>query len=502
MSILHSQLALFGKIDELVMNATKPETVAIVEKLLPGTTGIGQQGWYGELRQFLSRPELARDADGNPRSGELEFPDYVQAVGELTAPTISGEGGLSPAAKAKSLFAATILSKVAESEGISLPPTGPTEEVTDPLEAVLPSVTREFSGQIPGIESPEALILAFRQLNSREEYQQFTKELVEFGALDPEVGLQNPVCTGSLGKIGGEFCTILGTSWDTPYTLAQLSRVVDPRNWPNLCDFFVGMELRQTQANDRRRGWTRVLEVVSGDKTQWNMRTSLRYWKGETPDGGIYINYDLDVPRENDDPLVQIDAGYIWVTPIPNDPDDRVRLRTRKQVRIKGLSPTATGALGCVMGWSDAMTQMFGEQVTDAVANRVPFPPLSTDPGPDQGNSQSQTALQSPDAQILAAAEEVELPVKWRAAMVENVRKQLIGSPDPTTGAGTGGIDLASSLAKDFLTRWMDGMDVNDVHQFGERVGRDVTKYATDMFKGAAATVRPPSDKTPTGGNV
>ena len=65
MTKLHAQMALLGSIDEVVRNSTNPETVATIEKLLPGTTGVGQQGWFRELQHFLNRPELKpRDKNG------------------------------------------------------------------------------------------------------------------------------------------------------------------------------------------------------------------------------------------------------------------------------------------------------------------------------------------------------------------------------------------------------------------------------------------------------
>ena len=58
------------------------------------------------------------------------------------------------------------------------------------------------------------------------------------------------------------------------------------------------------------RGWNRVLERVSSDPTVWELRTALRYWKGKTtPDGGYYINYDLDNDRSGDCMMVQVDAA-------------------------------------------------------------------------------------------------------------------------------------------------------------------------------------------------
>src|SRR6476661_9470221 len=76
MGKLHSQLALFGSIDDEVVRRNDPRTSAIVEKFLPGTTGYGQRGWFGELRTFINR--LAGTS--------VEFPSREEALLDLADP--------------------------------------------------------------------------------------------------------------------------------------------------------------------------------------------------------------------------------------------------------------------------------------------------------------------------------------------------------------------------------------------------------------------------------
>ena len=95
MTKLHAQMALLGSIDEVVRNTTNPETVATIEKLLPGTTGVGQQGWFRELKHFLNRPEL-KPLDENGIAVEdsepVTFPDLRQALVEVsTEPLAEGD---------------------------------------------------------------------------------------------------------------------------------------------------------------------------------------------------------------------------------------------------------------------------------------------------------------------------------------------------------------------------------------------------------------------------
>lgn len=77
MGKLHSQLALFGSIDELVVERDDPETTATVEKFLPGTTGPRQRGWYGELKELMNRHSIT----GDP----VHFPSREEALADLTS---------------------------------------------------------------------------------------------------------------------------------------------------------------------------------------------------------------------------------------------------------------------------------------------------------------------------------------------------------------------------------------------------------------------------------
>src|SRR5436305_327664 len=85
MSKLHAQMALLGTIDEVVERSENPATPKIVESFLPGTTGVGQRGWYRELKRFLSRDELApRDRAGEiTRAAPVFLPGIDDAVSEL-----------------------------------------------------------------------------------------------------------------------------------------------------------------------------------------------------------------------------------------------------------------------------------------------------------------------------------------------------------------------------------------------------------------------------------
>lgn len=523
MSKLHAQMALLGTIDEVAVHANNPDTVRLIEEFLPGTTAIGQQGWYRELKHFLSRKELrprAEDGSVIERDGPVTFPSLADAIDELRTDA-APEDRPSPAVRSRTLFAATILSKAAELEK-DWNPRGahhesPLEIAPDALDALLPVIapgvkgskipTRGLGKSTASTGDPiEDLKISLRSTTSRGDYLSYTRAIANArdAAMDSETKdvMKRPVvCTGSLREIDGKFATVLTTNWDPPLRLSQIAELIDPHNWPLLCDFFVSMKDQDPIDPDRSRGWARILESVSGDETQWQMHTALRFWNGASkPGDGIFVNYDLDEPRVDDCGLLEVDAGYLWATPINGTgPDPVVKIRTSKQVRIRGVSATATAALACGFGWGDAMSQMFTSGVDAAPDGRVAltaFAPSKETAAPAADANQS--ALQRPvggeqsDAEIAADAEKVELPTGWRKAIIEAMRLQM-----------TQGIDTAATLGSDFAVRWSDGegFSLEDVKAFGGRFGTELTDYATGVFKEAAAALQPQSDGAAPGGN-
>ncbi|WP_319457902.1 MULTISPECIES: hypothetical protein [unclassified Mycobacterium] len=508
MSKLHAQMALLGTIDEVVRHATNGDTVKLVEAFLPGTTGIGQQGWYRELKHFLSRDELfPRDENGDVvrREGPVIFPTYAQAINELAAAPSPDELPASPAVRSRSMFAATILSIASEYEGGRLPLEGvdpASEGAPDALDALIPTIAprvKESTVPTRGLDKSsdssgdpaQDLKISLRDVRSRADYLSYVNSVARardvFVDPDTKDVLSRPaVCTGSLRKLEGKFCTVLTTSWDTPFRLSQIAKIIDPHNWPDMCDFFVSMSEQDPIQPDRTRGWTRLLESVSGDETQWQMRTALRFWNGIAPPGdGIFVNYDLDdPPRVKDCGLLEVDAGYLWASPISGTgPDPVVKIRTAKQVRIRGVSPTATAALACGFGWGDAMSQMFSSGVEHPPHDPTPFAPSTETAAPAADVSQS--ATQRP-------AEEVELLPGWRKAIIKAMQLQM-----------TRGIDTAAALGSEFAVRWSDGegFSLDDVNAFGGRFGTELTDYATGIFKEAAAALQPQSDGAAPGGD-
>jgi hypothetical protein len=510
-------MALFGAIDEVVRNTDDLEIVETVESFLPGLTGIGKRGWFGELKQFLATPALApRRAQRSKgrRSAQAFFPSVDAAVNELVVPRSEppppgappSPDSQSPTDVARTLFASTVLSKILDVVKDKQQPAPRALDFPGGIDPLGELLVRHVelpsgSGSIPGmdpISGEDELVPAVRQYLAgapdRDEFQVRLQVLANSGVVAQAVADAQPLCTGGLRKINGQFCSVLTTDYKrTDLTVADIKKVIEPHNWPTLCpDFFQRMEDQKPLSN---RGWTRVLEVVSADPNLWELRTALRYWKGETtPDGGFYINYDLDKDRTGDCMAVEVDAGYLMITPLdPKNAAAGVRIRTCKQVRIRGMSSTASAALACFFGWGDVSSHMLTDQAKPPFAGAIDFGTVSKDPGKKTGTATQTASLANTgptDAEIELAAEQAELPTGWRGALIKGFQQETKEA-----------IDVATVGASQLLKRWSDGLTAKDVEEFGAQFGASVTKFAAGLLNAASNATSPPT-KTDTNGGT
>ena len=168
-----------------------------------------------------------------------------------------------------------------------------------------------------------------------------------------------------------------------------------------------------------------------------------------------------------------------------------MKIRTCKQVRIRGVSATATAAMGCGFGWGDAMSRMFSATPTSGTTKFTPSVPKPAgqykDPtgGTDPGDQPSDDAVSE-------AAEEVELIDGWRGAIIEAMRVQL-----------TDGIERGKRLGTKFAVQWSDGEGISrdEVAELGAELGREMTQYATNVFDAAATALQPPPEDATKGNN-
>lgn len=374
MSKLHAQLALFGAIDEEVTNAKirlkegstgaaaarDCEVIELASKFLPGTAGFGQNRWYPELTEYLRRPELRTDPVS---SGGPSFPELGDAIQEIS--DTSNEPNDHDPAMARASYAAIVLRKIFDLTS-NLP--APHPDVLSLLNTTLISWTEEGFGEPIANE----LIGRIAEIEDRPKWLLVAGDVV--GSAFANAGLP---CFGGLKKVHGRYHAFITTDdLEEKLSVADLAKVIEPINWDDLCTFFCKMTEQTTNKFTTPGGASRLLESISGECNEYRLNTALVFWKAKQADGSIYLNYDLDQHRDQDNLLVEVDSGYILVTPIVPGQSPGVRFRTSKLERVDGLSPTATAALACLMGWGTFAKEMFAGKASEYAGQANPPPPI------------------------------------------------------------------------------------------------------------------------------
>ena len=458
---LQAQLALYGAIDEAVVEASDPMIARRVEQFLPGTTGFGQRGWYREALGFLDN--LA----GPGR--RVAPPDLEAARTQLVGLGRSGKG-LPVAVTARSIFAEVVLENIARLRD------GTHEDTLGPLTKMLsvaPAGTFERSSRKP----PRVGEAAGARLADRIQQTVSTRgEFVAFMKRQRGDQISDAVATydsnAFLRRVRDEYCSVITTdvSW-TDISFEALVKIADPQNWDEI---YHGFFCTMTPRGETPQGWSAVGEEVSGDCAQYSMTTPLKFWKQIGADH-LLLNYDLDESHAGDgDRLVLVDNGYIWITKMPTG----VRVRTSKELLIRGLSSTATTALAGGLGWADNASGMFrhgakfpGKNPT-AFTNSVPKVAAMTQP-------QATTFPIDPPV----------LPADIRAEAV-----------DDTVDVMKGCIANLASFGSELASRWANGIDAGDLQVLGTQLGAIATDASVALFDTMSSNFRPapiPQEKTP-----
>ena len=529
LNLLQSQLSFFGAIDEAVLFAKEghgetPDTVLhTVEALLPGTTGFGQAGWYRELQDFANRSEV-RNSDW---SGPVTFPgveeslEYLQAADHeermrlaavsLGTPPTSAPGPqpiseppgehlpppppeptATPAALpervadaytsyhdpvlARSAYAAMVLERIAVLGG--LPPE--LRAVRDLSARIMGASVNFWAGTPNNFNSDDpaadptvrSLLDHAKGTNSRKQWYSFTAKHVSQKFAD-----QSLPCFGTLEEFGGQYCSTLYTNTtDDDLKVNDIEKILDPRNWKLYAKFFCDVVAQSPPYT--APGWARILETIGPECAEWRMKTALLFFYGRDANGGIYLNYDLDPLRDNDSGMVEVDNGYIWITPLNGtDPSQKgVRIRTSKQERVQGLSPTATAALGCLLGWGTAANDLLSGTASMVLKGAgmatVPFAPTKL---------KGKEKLSGVGQPVSGPA---QLPPDFGHALgdVRNLLNHHIARSR----------DLAAKAGD----RWLAGMTRADVKEITKEFGKHLEEFAVEAYKTAESNVKP--QMTPT----
>jgi hypothetical protein len=399
MSKLHALLAVTGAIDDIVSKSQDPKILKIANESLPGT-GIAQRGWYGEIQSMAA---VLAPADDEPAK---TFPSLNAAIDELigSKPGIPADNDtLSRHDLDRASFVGRVLVKL-----------------------------KKAGADVP-VDDEKLEALCALSDTPREP------------------------CTGSLRKVNGEFVTVITTDYKKkPVSVEQMKKVIDPQNWPSYCSFFQNMKFLGIDENR----WTRILEEVG---TDFRLRTMLKFWKGDLPGGGIFVNYDLDDHRstaDGDDGLVLVDNGYIQISPA--DEDGHVDIFTSKELLIPGLSPTATAILACQLGWAEVGGQMF--DAATKLAESESEITIEKDWVPSDRDKPGQPETR-------ADGIEQRMPKGLRGEMIEAATQQVDAFAD-----------RATVVAEEFGRAWQDGLDREEVKRIAATFGQQMADYSLQLF--------------------
>ncbi|MCV7168969.1 hypothetical protein H7I41_03410 [Mycobacterium manitobense] len=480
--------ALFGAIDELVVEAdadpgtgANADIVDLAERLLPNTTGLGRQGWFQELQEFFGS-----DAVRNPRSRYLySFPSAEDARANLNREPNPDRVWNSFQAKedrhpalARAAFALVAW------ERLNLLRHGRIDETVmtvlpgllDPW-PVEPTVPRP--GRRDAVGNAEYLLERIERIQDRESWIVLAGE-----AVSEQFAKDSSRCFGTLEDAGGQYCSTLYTECcDDDVTVDQVKAIIHPANW-HLCypKFFHSMTKQQPYFTSD--GWWRILEEISAEPEFYTLKTALIFSLEDDRDKGFYINYQLDPNRQGEDKcigIVEIDNGYLWVTP-KNADGTGVRVRTSKEERVNGLSPTATAALGCQLGWGDSAYEMI-----IAAARNATNGDFNPNKKPVEGWPMGAQSKQPVDTgpNVIFPPVPATLPINAADAIKDGacLLKSLIRRVSSNTG--------------DAASRWLDGTVKTDVEEVTTQMGKDLKAWSLEVYEKAERNVKPPKDVTP-----
>ncbi len=338
-------LSLYAALDRAVLESADPNVAAMVERFLPGSTGVNQRGWSRELERFLgldfvSLEELLSAVPGFAESTPLTAPELsrlVYAVGSLMHLPPDRIG----------IDREQFLPVLA----LARPQTGASRE---------PGLATAFA--TGGPDQDRALYDVIEQLfTGRSEWSDAVAEAVRKGLLDPAVARVG-LCNACVTNLDGYECVLVDTrSEDDSVSIEQVKAILDPRNWSQTAgQFFCQMQDLGPREQAPHLGWGRVLEQVSA----WcgvipPLRTQLKFCKADNPSQAV-VQYDLDETLPNQgDGLVKVDKGWLKVA-VGTSANAKagVTLTTRKVVHIDPLSPVAQRIFVCESGYGSAAEEM------------------------------------------------------------------------------------------------------------------------------------------------
>jgi hypothetical protein len=521
MAALHSLLALYGAFDQSVVEADDPAWTARVEHFLPGFDGLNERGWFSEVKGLVS--QLAPDTTA------AQFPDVRSALDELTQVANVISGFADPRTPLTDndppLLTTTDIAQLLYifAVGITLAPEAPRTRSVDltpflvlggeTVEPILglasepraniyraagrfsPRTSQSraaqasdlfdvISGRFTGHRSwPHVMTHAFDQNAVSREVATAPIVLagITAGASHPDKGSH---AAAAVTQVDGQFCAVLTTNcWEdsSGLTVDAVKAIVDPRNWARLSEFFCQIDALQPDA----RGASQVLEHVSTDKKNYQLKTALKNWRKNFGGGGI-LNYELADKRDGtgDSGLILLDNGYIHISDnkLGDGTIKGVRIKTSKMVAIQGVSVTAVAMFTISLGWAAVSNAM----LFDNAVNQPKGDPLvgwkespETVSGGSGGVPPGGASGQPPPGP--------QIPVGASAVLIKEAASMWADCVEATANDAT-----------NMMSKWYKGqLTMQDVVDYtsavGGRLASEPWRYLNRVSKQVPATPSPPS---------
>ena len=454
---LYHLLALYAALDKAVLSSNDPETAAIVEGFLPGTTGLNQRGWSNALEEFLGQ----------------EFPDANSALFEILAAPQLTRPQLSRLVYVLGCIAhvpGTYVGIEDDSLALGL---GLAQPQGEPSPGPSPQVAYARDVTDPG---RRLLLVLGERFKNLHDWIPATREAVLLNCLDKIVA-SIPLCNACVTIQNGIECILIDTHLDSNslslnVSIDQVKAILDPRNWNKTAgEFFCNMQYLGASNDAAYTNWGRVLETVSAwcGTPMPPLNTDLLFFKADYPGQGV-VQYELNPSGTRGDGKVTVDKGWLKVaTKTSTGANAGVTVSTRKVVHINGLPPVAQKIFICVMGYGYASWEMLLDEAAHPPGGLIAW---SADPAPLQGIQGVQHFASS-----FSGAQAAEQAQPAQPSTHPTTTPTTSGTR-PTTAAG-----LAVSMFSDYLAevandsaelaaKWTTlDFSVDDLAKYGAKYG-------------------------------
>jgi hypothetical protein len=393
---LRNLLEVYGALDEAVAQSDDPSIAKSLDAFLPKASA--NPGWYRELERYFFGNNARRE------------PKLEEALTKIAEDNRQGNR-LSAPQKSRLLYGVCTATRIKEAAPECTLPTLTDEQLANALVAVGPEPAddTDYESRVSAVsDSLDEYWTQLQGFATRNDFRLVRRNMANANIVD-EATLKIPLCQAAIVTVDGTKSVVIDTEISSDaVTLNNLIRIVNPFNWDeNYPDFFIDMA--RCPGAERRDRWRRVLEKVGFRGLDGReLTTALKYYPSIDDDGVAHIDYDLDdpFPGPGGDGQVEVDRGFINMRATNSDRDPQqagVKVRTRKVVRIKDLSPYAQQRLVCITGYGTASSEFLLGPAADPLSTAKAFEFYDTEEQPPPSD-ESETVPSRPAGHVVTTA--------------------------------------------------------------------------------------------------